>query len=112
MSGPTAIREHWWIDSGPYTAILQACLAVSFCSPEGALRPTPANICLPSAVGDRFIERHCASRCAALDTFEAMLRSGSRPHAAVYSSIIDVLWQTGITWAQVKALCLFNSAVG
>ena len=24
----------------------------------------------------------------------------ARPHAAVYSSIIDVLWQTGITWAQ------------
>ncbi|CAK0784210.1 hypothetical protein CVIRNUC_007414 [Coccomyxa viridis] len=50
--------------------------------------------------------------CAALDTFEAMLQSGCRPHAAVYSSIIDVLWQTGITWAQVKALALFNSAVG
>ena len=51
-------------------------------------------------------------RCAALDTFEAMLLSGCQPHAAVYSSIIDVLWQTGITWAQVKALSLFNSAVG
>lgn len=51
------------------------------------------------------------SRCAALDTFEAMLASGSRPHAAVYSSIIDVLWQTGIPWAQAKALHLFNSAV-
>ena len=50
-------------------------------------------------------------RCAALDTFEAMLASGSRPHAAVYSSIIDVLWQTGIPWAQAKALHLFNSAV-
>lgn len=46
-----------------------------------------------------------------MDTFEAMLRSGSRPHAAVYSSIIDVLWQTGIPWAQAKALHLFNSAV-
>ena len=58
--------------------------------------------------------RHCNPwrRCAALDTFEAMLQSGCRPHAAVYSSIIDVLWQTGITWAQVKALALFNSAVG
>lgn len=40
-----------------------------------------------------------------------MLASGSRPHAAVYSSIIDVLWQTGIPWAQAKALHLFNSAV-
>ena len=51
-------------------------------------------------------------RCAALDTFEAMLQSGCRPHAAVYSSIIDVLWQTGITGAKVKDLALFNSAVG
>ncbi len=50
-------------------------------------------------------------RCAALDTFEAMLASGCRPHAAVYSSIIDVLWQTGIAWAQAKALRLFTTAV-
>ena len=50
-------------------------------------------------------------RCAALDTFEAMLGSGCRPHAAVYSSIIDVLWQTGISWAQAKALHLFTTAV-
>lgn len=53
----------------------------------------------------------CVSRCAALDTFEAMLRSGCRPHAAVYSSIIDVLWQTGISWAQARALQLFTTAV-
>ena len=33
------------------------------------------------------------------------------PHAAVFSSIIDVLWQTGIAWAQAKALQLFSSAV-
>ena len=49
--------------------------------------------------------------CAALDTFEAMQRSGCSPHAAVYSSIIDVLWQTGIAWAQAKAQQLFNTAV-
>lgn len=49
--------------------------------------------------------------CHALDTFEAMQRSGCRPHAAVFSSIIDVLWQTGIAWAQAKALRLFTSAV-
>ena len=49
--------------------------------------------------------------CAALDTFEAMQVSGCRPHAAVFSSIIDVLWQTGIAWAQAKALQLFSAAV-
>ena len=37
--------------------------------------------------------------------------SGSQPHTAVFSSIIDVLWQTGILWAQAKALQLFTSAV-
>ena len=29
----------------------------------------------------------------------------------MFSSIIDVLWQTGILWAQAKALQLFTSAV-
>lgn len=52
-----------------------------------------------------------AQWCAALDTFEAMQASGCRPHAAVFSSIIDVLWQTGIAWAQAKALQLFSAAV-
>ena len=60
-------------------------------------------ICIPGPVAPH--------RCAALDTFEAMLASGCRPHAAVYSSIIDVLWQTGIAWAQAKALHLFTAAV-
>ena len=40
-----------------------------------------------------------------------MQASGCRPHAAVFSSIIDVLWQTGIAWAQAKALQLFSAAV-
>ena len=34
-----------------------------------------------------------------------------RAHAAVYSSVIDVLWQTGIAWAQAKALTLFEDAI-
>lgn len=49
--------------------------------------------------------------CHALDTFEAMQASGCRAHAAVYSSVIDVLWQTGIAWAQAKALTLFEDAI-
>ena len=52
-----------------------------------------------------------AQWCNALATFEAMQAAGSQPHTAVFSSIIDVLWQTGILWAQAKALQLFSSAV-
>ena len=40
-----------------------------------------------------------------------MQASGCRPHTAVFSSIIDVLWQTGIAWAQAKARKLFATAV-
>jgi len=40
-----------------------------------------------------------------------MQASGCRPHTAVFSSIIDVLWQTGIAWAQAKARRLFATAV-
>ena len=40
-----------------------------------------------------------------------MQESGCSPHAAVYSSVIDALWQTGIVWAQAKALQLFSYAV-
>ena len=50
-------------------------------------------------------------RCHAVETLEAMQDSGCSPHAAVYSSVIDALWQTGIVWAQAKALQLFNHAV-
>ena len=46
-----------------------------------------------------------------METLEAMQESGCSPHAAVYSSVIDALWQTGIVWAQAKALQLFNHAV-
>jgi len=46
-----------------------------------------------------------------VETLEAMQESGCSPHAAVYSSVIDALWQTGIVWAQAKALQLFNHAV-
>lgn len=46
-----------------------------------------------------------------MDTFEAMQATGCSPHAAVYSSVIDALWQTGIVWAQAKALLLFDCAV-
>jgi len=46
-----------------------------------------------------------------VETLEAMQESGCSPHAAVYSSVIDALWQTGIVWAQAKALQLFSHAV-
>eukprot|EP00884_Botryococcus_braunii_P000450 jgi/Botrbrau1/10405/Bobra.0133s0014.1 len=49
--------------------------------------------------------------CSAVDVFEVMQGSGRRPHAAVHSSVIDVLWQTGIPWAQRKAVTIFNASV-
>lgn len=49
--------------------------------------------------------------CHALDVFEAMLEAGFQPHAAVYSSVIDLLWQTGVQWAQAKALSFFEKAL-
>ncbi|KAI8474968.1 MAG: hypothetical protein J3K34DRAFT_465323 [Monoraphidium minutum] len=47
----------------------------------------------------------------ALQAFERMLAQGCRPDAIVYNAIIDALWQTGVVWAQAKALELFNTAV-
>ncbi|KAK9811789.1 hypothetical protein WJX72_010082 [[Myrmecia] bisecta] len=70
--------------------------------------------CLPDAVTYANLIRAYKKGgqwCNALDTFEAMQAAGCRPHAAVVSSVIDVLWQTGIAWAQAKALHVFQAAV-
>ncbi|GBF98291.1 hypothetical protein Rsub_10954 [Raphidocelis subcapitata] len=47
----------------------------------------------------------------ALSAFQRMLAQGCRPDAIVYNAIIDAMWQTGVTWAQAKALELYQSAV-
>ncbi|KAK9820095.1 hypothetical protein WJX72_006068 [[Myrmecia] bisecta] len=47
----------------------------------------------------------------ALNAFEQMRSAGCRPDAIVYNAIIDALWQTGVIWAQRKALTIFRSAM-
>ncbi|KXZ56011.1 hypothetical protein GPECTOR_2g1563 [Gonium pectorale] len=47
----------------------------------------------------------------ALQAFHKMCVQGCKPDAIVYNAIIDTLWETGIIWAQSKALQLFLKAV-
>ncbi|GIL47655.1 hypothetical protein Vafri_4418 [Volvox africanus] len=47
----------------------------------------------------------------ALKAFHKMCVQGCKPDAIVYNAIIDTLWETGIIWAQGKALQLFMTAV-
>ncbi len=47
----------------------------------------------------------------ALQAFHKMCLQGCKPDAIVYNAIIDTLWETGIIWAQSKALQLFLKAV-
>lgn len=47
----------------------------------------------------------------ALQAFHKMCVQGCKPDAIVYNAIIDTLWETGVIWAQTKALELFYSAV-
>lgn len=47
----------------------------------------------------------------ALQAFTKMCMQGCKPDAIVYNAIIDTLWETGIIWAQSRALQLFLGAV-
>ena len=47
----------------------------------------------------------------ALQAFHKMCVQGCKPDAIVYNAIIDTLWETGIIWAQGKALQLFLTGV-
>ncbi|CAK0783776.1 hypothetical protein CVIRNUC_006976 [Coccomyxa viridis] len=47
----------------------------------------------------------------ALSGYEQMRERGCRPDAIVFNAIIDALWETGVIWAQRKALSLFQQAV-
>jgi len=47
----------------------------------------------------------------ALQAFHKMCVQGCKPDAIVYNAIIDTLWETGVVWAQSKALQLFVSAL-
>lgn len=48
----------------------------------------------------------------ALQAYEEMVHQGCRPDAIVYNAIIDAVWETGVIWAQRKALEIFNVARG
>lgn len=47
----------------------------------------------------------------AVRIFEQMVQQGCRLDTLVHHTIIDLLWQSGVVWAQAKALQLFNSAL-
>eukprot|EP00210_Caulerpa_lentillifera_P008588 g8192.t1 len=46
----------------------------------------------------------------ALHAYDQMLHQGCNPDAIVYNAIIDTLWETGVIWAQRKALEIFKAA--
>lgn len=47
----------------------------------------------------------------AVRIFEQMAQQGCRLDTLVHHTIIDLLWQSGVVWAQAKASQLFNSAL-
>lgn len=47
----------------------------------------------------------------ALAAYELMRQQRCKPDAIVYNAIIDALWETGVIWAQRKALTLYQGAV-
>lgn len=44
----------------------------------------------------------------ALAAYEMMRQQHCKPDAIVYNAIIDALWETGVVWAQRKALVLYQ----
>ena len=46
----------------------------------------------------------------ALQAYEEMLTQDCKPDAIVYNAIIDAVWETGVIWAQRKALTIFECA--
>lgn len=45
-----------------------------------------------------------------LQAYDEMMNQGCRPDAIVYNAIIDAVWETGVVWAQRKALSIFETA--
>lgn len=46
----------------------------------------------------------------ALQAYEQMCSQRCKPDAIVYNAIIDAIWETGVVWAQRKALQIFKVA--
>lgn len=40
----------------------------------------------------------------ALASFEQMKQNGCRPDSVVFNNVVGALWETGIVWAQAKAV--------
>ena len=53
---------------------------------------------------------HTPSPTHTLQAFEEMRARGCAPDTIVYNAIIDVLWETGVGWAQRRAVALFRQA--
>ena len=47
---------------------------------------------------------HTPSPTHTLQAFEEMRARGCAPDTIVYNAIIDVLWETGVGWAQRRAV--------
>ncbi|KAL3156639.1 hypothetical protein ABBQ38_000922 [Trebouxia sp. C0009 RCD-2024] len=47
----------------------------------------------------------------ALAAYQLMRQQRCKPDAIVYNAIIDALWETGVIWAQRRALTLYQGAV-
>eukprot|EP00878_Enallax_costatus_P010093 GHUV01010535.1.p1 GENE.GHUV01010535.1~~GHUV01010535.1.p1 ORF type:complete len:668 (+),score=216.47 GHUV01010535.1:1319-3322(+) len=49
--------------------------------------------------------------CYPLQVFQEMQQQGCRADAILYNTLLDVLWDTGISWAQQRAAQLFRQAM-
>lgn len=46
-----------------------------------------------------------------LQAFQEMQQQGCRADAILYNTLLDVLWDTGVSWAQQRAAQLFRQAM-
>jgi pentatricopeptide repeat domain-containing protein 1 len=47
---------------------------------------------------------------AVVKTFDQMLALGCKPDSHVYLNVVDLLWSTGVAWAQARALEVYGVA--
>ena len=47
----------------------------------------------------------------ALTAFDQMKTTNCRPDSVVYNTVVGVLWNTGVVWAQAKAVQVFLGSV-
>jgi pentatricopeptide repeat domain-containing protein 1 len=54
--------------------------------------------------------RHGDQWRAVVKTFDQMLALGCKPDSHVYLNVVDLLWSTGVAWAQARALQVYGVA--